>query len=54
MRLVTVEQLLNVLDGLFKGDSDLTWRQAVDPWEQIFTRPDHPLNSDLPDVNLLD
>ncbi|OLV18246.1 class I SAM-dependent methyltransferase [Deinococcus marmoris] len=54
MRVATVEQLLDVLDGLFEGGSDLTRRQNVDPWEQIFTRPDHPLNSDLPDVNLLD
>lgn len=54
MRIATLEQLLDVLDGLFDDGSDLTRREAVDPWEQIFTRPDHPLNSDLPDVNLLD
>lgn len=53
-RIATVEQLLDVLDSLFEGGSDLTRRQAVDPWEQIFTRPDHPLKSNLPDVNLLD
>ncbi|WP_229723587.1 class I SAM-dependent methyltransferase [Deinococcus aerolatus] len=49
-----MEQLLDVLDGLFADGPDLTRRQAIDPWEQIFTRPDHPFNSDLPDVNLLD
>ncbi|CAM3613525.1 class I SAM-dependent methyltransferase [Deinococcus frigens] len=54
MRVATVEQLLDVLDGRFEGGSDLTRRGAVDPWQQIFTRTDHPLNSNLPDVNLLD
>lgn len=54
MRAATLEQLLDVLDGLFEEGSDLTRREAADPWASIFTRPDHPLNSDLPDVNLLD
>ena len=54
MRIATIEQLLDVLDDLFADTSDLTRRQQTDPWKQIFTRPGHPLNSDLPDVNLLD
>lgn len=54
MRISTVEQLLDALDDLFTDGSDMTRREAIDPWEQIFTRPNHPLNSDLPDVNLLD
>ncbi|UWX63727.1 class I SAM-dependent methyltransferase [Deinococcus rubellus] len=54
MRLSTLEQLLDTLDHLFDDGSDWTRRNAHDHWADLFGRPDHPLNSDLPDANLVD
>lgn len=54
MRVANLEQLLDTLDRLFDDGSDWTRREQHDHWAQIFSRPDHPLNSDLPDVNLVD
>ncbi|GGK31617.1 methyltransferase type 11 [Deinococcus malanensis] len=54
MRVANLEQLLDTLDQLFDDGSDWTRRDAYDHWAQIFSRPDHPLNSDFPDVNLVD
>lgn len=53
MRAATLDQLLDVLDRLFDDGSDWTKRDAQDHWAQIFSRPDHPLNSALPDANLV-
>lgn len=52
MRVATTAQLLDTLDRLFDGGSDWTSRDNAGHWAQIFLRPDHPLNSDLPDANL--
>ncbi|WP_309571814.1 class I SAM-dependent methyltransferase [Deinococcus sp.] len=54
MRISTLEQLLNTLDGLFGDGSDWTKRDEQDHWAGLFSRPDHPLTSDLPDANLVD
>jgi len=54
MRAATLEQLLDTLDRLFNDGSDWTRRNDEDHWAQIFSRPDHPLNSNLPDANLVD
>ena len=53
MRVATLEQLLETLDQLFADGSDWTRRESRDHWAEIFSRPDHPLNSDLPDANLV-
>ena len=53
MRLATLEQLLDTLDRLFDDDSDWTKPSDHDHWADIFSRPDHPLNTDLPDANLV-
>ena len=53
MRIATLDQLLDALDGLFDDGSDWTRRADHDPWERIFSQADHPLNSDLPDANLV-
>ena len=52
MRLATLEQLLNTLDQLFADGSDWTQPNDQDHWAELFCRPDHPLNTDLPDANL--
>lgn len=54
MRAATLEQLLDTLDLLFDDGSDWTRRDHQDHWSQIFSRPEHPLNSKLPDANLVD
>lgn len=54
MRVATLEQLLDTLDRLFEEGADLTRREPQDPWARLFSQPDHPLNSDLPDANLVD
>ncbi|PNY80224.1 class I SAM-dependent methyltransferase [Deinococcus koreensis] len=62
MRVATLEQLLDTLDRLFDDGSDWTRRNPrepvadhrVDHWAELFSRPDHPLTSDLPDSNLVD
>lgn len=51
--MATLDQLLNTLDRLFDDGSDLTRREPGDPWARIFGQPDHPLNTDLPDANLV-
>ncbi|MFC4638974.1 class I SAM-dependent methyltransferase [Deinococcus hohokamensis] len=53
MRVATLQQLLDTLDQLFDDGSDWTRRQGPDHWEKIFRQPDHPLNADLPDANLV-
>lgn len=56
--MATLEQLLDTLDRLYDGGSDWTRRDSGDPgadhWAELFSRPDHPLTSDLPDSNLVD
>src|SRR6185437_7866617 len=52
MRISTVEQLLDLLDNLTPQRSDATSSTASDEWAEILTRPGHPLNTALPDVNL--
>lgn len=53
VRISTVEHLLDLLDALTPQRSDATSSAASDSWAEILTRPGHPLNTDLPDVNLL-
>ncbi|MFC4427714.1 class I SAM-dependent methyltransferase [Deinococcus navajonensis] len=54
MRIATLEQLLDTLDRLFDDGSDWTRREGADHWARIFRQPDHPLNADLPDANLVE
>lgn len=54
VRVTNLDQLLAILDELFYDGSDWTRRHPRDHWADIFSRPDHPLNSDLPDANLVD
>jgi SAM-dependent methyltransferase len=49
-----MDQLLDTLDLLFQGGTDWTRRDGPDHWEDVFSRPGHPLASDLPDANLVD
>ena len=51
-RLGTLDELLTTLDTLFEGGSDWTTREQSTHWQRIFSQPEHPLNSDLPDANL--
>ncbi|WP_309569843.1 class I SAM-dependent methyltransferase [Deinococcus sp.] len=53
MRIATLEQLLDALDQVFDDGSDWTRDDGRAVWEDILSRPDHPLNSDLPDANLV-
>lgn len=53
MRVSTLEQLLDTLDQLFGGGSDLTHRDNAEHWAGIFRRADHPLNTELPDAGLV-
>lgn len=53
MRITTTEQLLELLDGLFGDGADWTSRDAAGHWADVLSREGHPLNSDLPDANLL-
>lgn len=53
MRIATLEQLMDALDTLFDDGSDWTRADGRNHWEGIFSRPDHPLNSELPDANLV-
>src|SRR6185437_2487430 len=52
MRISRIDQLLDLLDKLTPQRSDATSMAASDNWAQILTRTGHPLNTDLPDVNL--
>lgn len=53
VRITTTQQLLELLDGLFADGVDWTSRAGADHWAEVFSREGHPLNSDLPDANLL-
>lgn len=53
MRISTTRQLLQLLDGLFVDGADWTSRDAAEHWADVLSREGHPLNSDLPDANLL-
>lgn len=53
VRIATLDQLLDALDGLFDDGSDWTRRAPEDPWKSIFSQEHHPLNSSLPDANLV-
>jgi 2-polyprenyl-3-methyl-5-hydroxy-6-metoxy-1,4-benzoquinol methylase len=52
-RIATVDELFEVLDNLTASRADATSRAASEQWAEILRRPGHPLNTDLPDVNLL-
>lgn len=54
MRVATLAQLLDTLDRLFDDGSDWTNRDSRDHWAHVLGRPDHPLNTDLPDASLVD
>ena len=53
MRIATVDDLLQLLDGLHEERADATSRAASAHWDDILQREGHPLNTDLPDVNLM-
>lgn len=53
MRITTVEELLDLLDTLHDQRADATSRAASRHWDDILQRVGHPLNTDLPDANLL-
>lgn len=53
MKVVEVEQLLDLLDGVFEGRADSTSRAASEHWNGILLREGHPLNTDLPDASLV-
>jgi SAM-dependent methyltransferase len=52
-RLTSVDELLDLLDTLFEGRQDATSRAATAHWDDLYTRPGHPLAVDLPDANLV-
>lgn len=56
MRLSTLEQLLQHLDGVVAGHArgDRTSRESADFWVQMLTAAGHPLNTTLPDEPLVD
>ncbi len=53
VRIATLEQLLDTLDHLFDDGSDLTRRDSAEHWQKIFSRADHPLNTERPDASLV-
>lgn len=53
MRVTTVDELLDLLDTLHDQRADATSRAASDHWDDILQRDGHPLNTELPDANLL-
>jgi SAM-dependent methyltransferase len=53
LRITTTQQLVDLLDGLFADRADWTSRAGADHWAEVLSREEHPLNSDLPDANLL-
>jgi len=53
VRISTVGELLDLLDHLTPDRADGTSRSASDHWSEVLRREGHPLNTDLPDVNLL-
>lgn len=53
VRIATLDQLLDALDGFFDDGSDWTRRAHEDPWIRIFSQENHPLNTALPDANLV-
>lgn len=52
-RVHTVEQLMELLDSLYGADADRTSAGACDFWGRLLQQPDHLLNTDLPDANLV-
>ncbi|MFC0627737.1 class I SAM-dependent methyltransferase [Kribbella deserti] len=50
MRVTGVEELLELLDGVFEGRVDSTSRAASEHWDGILLREGHPLNTELPDA----
>ncbi|ACQ81965.1 Methyltransferase type 12 [Beutenbergia cavernae DSM 12333] len=56
MRLSTVDQLLDLLDGVVAAHErgDRTSRDAAPFWERMLTQPGHPLATTLPDEPLVD
>lgn len=54
VRAATLDQLLEILDQLFGDGSDWTRADGREHWQGLFSRPDHPLNSALPDANLVE
>jgi SAM-dependent methyltransferase len=53
MRIATVDELLQLLDTLHEQRADATSRAASEHWGSILQSEGHPLNTDLPDVNLI-
>lgn len=53
MRATTVDQLMEVLDGLYAAGADRTSRDAAGFWDALLRQDDHPLNSNLPDASLV-
>jgi SAM-dependent methyltransferase len=53
VRVTTYAQLMELLDGLYAGGADRASSDAADFWDELLSRPDHPLHTDLPDAGLL-
>lgn len=52
-RVSTIEELMELLDSLYGADADRTSVGASDFWGRLLRQPDHVLNTDLPDANLV-
>lgn len=52
-RVGTTDQLMALLDSLFGADADRTSAGASGFWGRLLQQPDHVLNTDLPDANLV-
>ncbi|AEE45893.1 Methyltransferase type 11 [Cellulomonas fimi ATCC 484] len=53
VRVATVEDLLDLLDGVFDARADATSRAAAAHWDEVLARPGHPLAVDAPDASLV-
>ena len=53
MRITTYAQLMELLDGLYAGGADRTSKEAAPFWDELLSRHEHPLHTDLPDAALL-
>jgi len=53
VRVTTVDQLLDLLDGLYPAGTDRTSRAAAAFWDALLQQEGHPLSSNLPDASLV-
>ncbi len=52
-RVSTPEQLMELLDSLYGAETDRTSAAASEFWGRLLQQPDHVLNTELPDANLV-